>query len=238
MAAKKCSKCGEEKPLDQFYKFKLGKFGRQAECKACSDARRRAFAAAHPEQEKNSRKDWALRNPEKVRASSAKSRSKPMAKSRMREYSAAWYAQNRERLKRIRQKWYLQNKEKHNARSLAYYRENQEAVREMNRRWAAEHPDKMRGYVAASDARRRAAKLGSAGHWTEKDVQEIFRRQRGMCAVCRCKLTKSFHRDHIVALASGGSNDKTNLQLLCKSCNCRKHAKDPIRFMQENGYLL
>jgi 5-methylcytosine-specific restriction endonuclease McrA len=62
--------------------------------------------------------------------------------------------------------------------------------------------------------------------------------QKGRCAVCREALSKSFHRDHRIALANGGSNDKSNLQLLCKSCNSRKHKKDPIRFMQENGYLL
>jgi len=36
---KTCSKCGAEKPLDQFYRHKLGKFGRKAECKECENVR-------------------------------------------------------------------------------------------------------------------------------------------------------------------------------------------------------
>jgi hypothetical protein len=29
-----------------------------------------------------------------------------------------------------------------------------------------------------------------------------------------------------------------NVQLLCPPCNLKKHAKDPIQFMQERGFLL
>jgi 5-methylcytosine-specific restriction endonuclease McrA len=238
MAAKKCSKCGEEKPLEQFYKFKLGKFGRQAECKVCSTARRRAFAATRPDAERESRRSWTLRNKEKARASQAKSRAKPENRVRSRRYSAEWYAENKERLKEIRRAWYLDNKDAHNARSRAGYYANTESWRERHKKWARENREKMRGYTASSDAKRRAAKAGSVGSWTEKDVREIFQKQRGRCAVCRCRLPESFHRDHVVPLARGGSNDKSNLQLLCRSCNSRKHKKDPIRFMQENGYLL
>ena len=44
--------------------------------------------------------------------------------------------------------------------------------------------------------------------------------------------------DHIVPLAKGGSDGPENIQLLCAHCNRRKSAKDPIVFMQENGFLL
>ena len=37
MTAKKCSKCGLEKPLALFYKQPLGKFGLMAHCKVCSN---------------------------------------------------------------------------------------------------------------------------------------------------------------------------------------------------------
>lgn len=45
MQAKRCSKCGEEKPLEEFYGAdvaKAGRHGRQAYCKACDRARPRS----------------------------------------------------------------------------------------------------------------------------------------------------------------------------------------------------
>jgi len=40
---KRCRRCGETKPLDQFYRDKAGKQGRRPECKACSSAQRKAW---------------------------------------------------------------------------------------------------------------------------------------------------------------------------------------------------
>jgi 5-methylcytosine-specific restriction protein A len=31
--------------------------------------------------------------------------------------------------------------------------------------------------------------------------------------------------DHIVAKANGGSDDPSNVQVMCRSCNARKHAR-------------
>ena len=47
-------------------------------------------------------------------------------------------------------------------------------------------------------------------------------RQAGKCRHCDVKLTKNFEVDHAVPLCEGGTNDKTNLQLLCKRCRDNK----------------
>lgn len=46
------------------------------------------------------------------------------------------------------------------------------------------------------------------------------------------------HVDHIKALARGGSNWPSNLQLTCGPCNNRKRAIDPIEFARRNGRLI
>ena len=51
---------------------------------------------------------------------------------------------------------------------------------------------------------------------------EVWRRDEGKCAVCRCQVKLEF--DHVVPLSRGGSNTARNLQLLCEPCNRKKGA--------------
>jgi len=59
------------------------------------------------------------------------------------------------------------------------------------------------------------------------------------CAYCRADLRKTTkHADHITPLSAGGSDDKSNIQMTCKSCNLSKGARDPIEYAQLQGRLL
>jgi 5-methylcytosine-specific restriction endonuclease McrA len=60
--------------------------------------------------------------------------------------------------------------------------------------------------------------------WVKPALQA---RERGLCASCATsfsELTEVSHIDHIVPLGKGGSNDISNLQLLCSTCNNDKGA--------------
>jgi hypothetical protein len=58
----------------------------------------------------------------------------------------------------------------------------------------------------------------------------VFHRDKGECRECKRSLAMVINRleteryDHIVALARFGTNDVTNLQLLCEPCNLKKAA--------------
>ena len=52
--------------------------------------------------------------------------------------------------------------------------------------------------------------------------REVWRRDQGKCA--RCGSREKLEYDHIVPVASGGSNTARNLELLCESCNRSKSA--------------
>lgn len=118
-----------------------------------------------------------------------------------------------------RAKWYANNRDKAIQASLD---------------WAARNPDKRR----ANEANRRARKQNSEGSHTSDDIKTLFDIQRGKCACCHIVISDGYHVDHIMPLALGGSNDKTNIQLLCPTCNMKKSSKHPIEFMQSLGLLL
>lgn len=55
--------------------------------------------------------------------------------------------------------------------------------------------------------------------------------QDGRCIYCACSLESSFHIDHIMPVIKGGSSDKSNLQLLCPTCNLSKGPKTHEEFL-------
>ncbi|PGK52188.1 HNH endonuclease [Priestia megaterium] len=62
----------------------------------------------------------------------------------------------------------------------------------------------------------------------------VFHRDKGTCTNCGCDLTKlirlqnTIHIDHIVPLELFGTNDASNFQLLCESCNTSKGARSTL----------
>lgn len=80
--------------------------------------------------------------------------------------------------------------------------------------------------------------MNSCGSFTPTQIADLHTKQRGRCANCGAKLGAEYHRDHKVPLSKGGTNDITNIELLCGPCNLRKNAKDPVDWAQENGRLI
>lgn len=132
-------------------------------------------------------------------------------------YKRLWTKHNRDRLNSKSREWKEANVDKVKAGKAQYYRNNPLVAR-------------------AEFHRRRARTLGAEGSFTRQDFERICALQRHRCACCRRK--RKLTVDHIVPLARGGSNRPSNIQGLCRSCNARKHALDPIEFMQKMGALL
>ena len=60
---------------------------------------------------------------------------------------------------------------------------------------------------------------------------EVIRRAAGRCEACGVSSKDTqIDVDHIVPRARGGSNDPTNLQALCRTCNSQKRDKDDTDF--------
>ena len=127
--------------------------------------------------------------------------------------------------------WIEKNKERHLSNSQEWYKNHKEQKRQKQKDWNKANPDKLRVHY-----QNRKSRVGNQ-RINEKDIKFIFSLQKGCCAICRTTLD-SYEIDHIKPLSLGGKHEKDNIQILCRSCNRVKHAKDPIIFMQSKGYLL
>lgn len=139
-------------------------------------------------------------------------------------------------------------REQRNAYAKRYYQANKDYFAEHNRTYRSENLSERRAYCsawkkanpeknAAATRNRHALKRASGSH-TADDILKIGGCQKWRCASCRRNIRDDYHVDHVEPLALGGSNDQSNLQLLCPPCNQSKHAKDPFRWAHENGRLL
>lgn len=85
---KTCTKCGEEKPLDDFYKEPLGRGGRKSRCKTCV----KDYRQANSDREKAYQKAYSLQNSDLMAARSRAWRRANV--DRYKEYCRAHYQEN------------------------------------------------------------------------------------------------------------------------------------------------
>lgn len=145
--------------------------------------------------------------------------------------------------------WRLHNLERDKANCKAWRERNPERAKSNIKRWAELNPEKHRAYKAkwaaanpehckANLRNRRSRKASAAGRHTPCEIATLAKRQEFKCANCRSSIKDQYEADHIMPLALGGSNEISNIQLLCRSCNRRKSKKHPVAWAQENGRLL
>jgi len=148
-----------------------------------------------------------------------------------------------------RKQRHVENRDEENKKAKEWRKNNPERDAENHRRWRLKNPDAVKASknkwkdnnkdaVRSGTRNRRATKKNADGSHTKEDIAFLMQKQKHKCAVCKCCVKTKFHVDHIKPIARGGSNDRKNLQILCPPCNMKKGAKDPIDFMQGNGFLL
>ncbi len=200
-----------------------------------------AYCAANKARLNNYSKEYAKKNRVKVDAKIAEWREANLA--HWKESKAKWSRENKEIVRASGRKYYAKNKkriraetdkDRAKAETAKWRKENPEKNKETKARWNRENPEA----VKVLHSRRRAREIGADGAHTASEIKLLFTKQRGMCAACRSDIRGGYHEDHVIALARGGSNFISNIQLLCSFCNQSKNARDPIEFMQSRGYLL
>jgi 5-methylcytosine-specific restriction endonuclease McrA len=216
-------------------------------CKDCHNAAKRARRLANPEDVRQRAKTYYQVNKERINSYSSEYRSKnPEATRATKKRTVekhkvahslkqkAYYLENKEKMLKKAFAYREKTKDKKRIAAHNYRKENPEKVKAAYAAWAKANPEANRVRVQ----NRRARKLANGGECSKGLVDKLLILQKGKCPCCGNSLGKDYHLDHIVPLARGGSNSDSNMQLLTKVCNMQKHAKDPVDFMQERGFLI
>lgn len=223
---KRCTKCGVEQPLDDFYRQRARPDGHREQCKTCVRAYNKLRYWIDPEHHKAKARAWQAANPERARAQ-----------------SKAWRTANPERKYELAQRWYWSDPETRRRKATEYYAANRERLVEQMRqygrahsaekverarRWKLAHPERARANSTVCIHRRRARKLAAAGDATREQIEARMNYYGWRCWMCGEPATAI---DHVIALARGGSNWPANLRPACRKCNSRKGARDWREFV-------
>ena len=122
---KRCSKCEEEKPLEEFHKHKRSKDGRRSSCKECQ-------------------KQWRENNKEKRREYNKQYREKNREK--ILEQKKQYYDNNKEKILEQQKQYYDNNKEKIIEQKKQYHENNREKIREYNKQYFKNNKEKIIEY--------------------------------------------------------------------------------------------
>jgi len=225
---RKCKTCGNEKPLVDNFRLFTNSHGTYwtGDCHQCLYKKKKAWNIARPKdiaaivnaKDNARRRNLRKTNVAEIRAKDAAYRKANPEKFKI--HTAAYLIRNRERLARLRE----ENREQINAKTAA-------RARIRYRR----DPKKACLKIKLRNGRKRATQ---AEPITPKHIIDLFKKQRGSCAICKTKLKAGYHIDHIMPLAKGGAHVLQNLQLTCPFCNLQKNNQDPLTYMQRRGFLL
>jgi hypothetical protein len=250
MNTQSCVKCGASE------RYKCGA------CKACAKEKSKAYRNDNAEKVAAFQAAYRKSNKKKIAISKAKwtQENSERLRKKQKDYSKAnsvaaslraakWKAENPELEKKTRMDYAEKNKGKKQKYLAEYHKLNAQKKCAASKKWRIDNPEKYKEtktkYAKEKpevglNARRnrRARKRNATGSLSKELAAKLFELQKGKCPCCTQPLGESYHLDHIVTLALGGSNTDDNIQLLRATCNLQKSAKHPIDFMQSRGFLL
>lgn len=160
-----------------------------------------------------------------------------------REYREA----HRESIKKYMREYYLKNKEKMDAASKRWQLKNPEKRAQAVRNWRIRHPEKDKKVHrewkkrnpenrCATEARRRARKMGLPYEWTTRHWRVAKDHFHGRCAYCG-ENDSAMHQDHFIPICSPFCPGTVpwNMVPACADCNTSKGAMMPNEWMDDKS---
>jgi 5-methylcytosine-specific restriction endonuclease McrA len=194
---KTCKWCGLTKELSEFYDGRWGK-----KCKVCVKARAQKYRREHLEQ--YARCEKARANlPHRVEA--------------RRKYQE----EHKEEISEYKKRWAEENEDSVSASKRKHYELHRDGIIARSKKWAESNPEKVRQAKANNLRKRRAARHASRGNFTVEEFKELCESYGNKCLACG-DTEAALEADHVVPLTKGGSDNISNIQPLCGSCNRKK----------------
>lgn len=222
---KVCQRCGVAKPLDEFYRMKRGRHGRQPDCKRCrvdrygSEDYKRCLALK--ERGLKACNTCGRELPFEMFGTSSNGFRHQCHECR-RVDGRANYAANAEAIRAQCRERYRRDPRRHNDYTIKSRRARRAAFNAYCRKWHAAHPEV--GREAAK--RRKARKMGAAVvPFTFETLQQKLAYWGKRCWMCGGEPDTV---DHVKPLARGGYHIIANFRPACRSCNSRKADKWPL----------
>jgi 5-methylcytosine-specific restriction endonuclease McrA len=138
------------------------------------------------------------------------------------EWQAKKARYDRERVARLRDKLSEQAR-------MRYLRSREQRIAEVAA-WRAANPDRRRIISMNYKARRRAQEAGGV---TTGELRQGIESQRKVCFWCNTDCSGGHHIDHVEPLSRGGRHEIANLVVACPTCNLRKQAMLPERWIKQ-----
>lgn len=215
---KRCCHCNEIKSINEFSlsNEKYVKDGHARRCKICDRQIMHDYYLRNTDKVKARNNNYHNNNPEKIKE--IKKKWNKENKDKIKDY----FERNKEHISDYRKNNYKKNPNKQKERSKKYFENNplaKEKKREKQRLWGRNNKDKL----ITKTKNRRAREQSCGGHISPKEWRELLLEANYKCQ--KCGATEDLTLDHIVPIFLGGSGNKHNGQVLCRSCNSQKGIK-------------
>lgn len=244
MRTRACTKCGEEKPLNDeyFYKGKQSKDGFRGVCKSCQS---------------RNMKIYAMKNKDKIKKYGEVYREEN--KERIKEKDRKYYKENREKILEYQEKYYKDNAEYVKSRQSGYYEKNKDNIKAYNREYVEKNREHIQSYkqkyyeqnkerimkhhkkykeenphiFRQINQRRKARKNKLPNTLTVEEWNYAKRYFSKSCAYCGITeeehldtYNEILHQEHFIPLSKGGEYTHNNIIPSCRICNTSKRDKD------------
>lgn len=250
METKVCNNCNIEFPatIDNFYKYKRGKYGVRAICIKCHKDQNKQYREENKEFIAEINKLYRQENKEKMSEYHKQYREKN--KKIIAEYSKVrnkrYRQENNEKLREYDKRRRQENKEyfkNHYENKKAHYKLYRERTKEHKQQYDKEYYAKNKHKYLIYKQKRRSLKKQLPSTLTAMQWSKIKSHFNHQCAYCGMKeedhteiYDELLHQEHFIALSKGGEYTHNNIITACRGCNSNKLDKNFFKWYPQQEF--